>query len=153
MLRFTAKYPALVALALAQSRYQMAVSRPKLHVSSQVPSEPLAPAATQSNAVSTSALGKAQQLQANADAGAVRDHCKFQRGLLAVAYRQQLEGKYGALPVFKTWFERFITALWEGLNENVKRDIPRKRDFLKIKSFVLTVLLRKLHARSIALSV
>ena len=111
------------------ARQKAAVSRPKLRVSSQAPQKPFAPAAPQSNAVPTSGLGKAQQAQASADAGAVRDHCKFQRGLLVVAYSEQLEGKYGALPMFKTWFERFIAALWEGLNENVKRDIPRKRDF------------------------
>ena len=61
--------------------------------------------------------------------GAKRDHCLFKRDDIAKAYREQLKDKYIALPEFERWFEEFISALWENLNENVKRDIPTQKKF------------------------
>ena len=79
--------------------------------SSHAPSQPLAPAAPQPNAV--------------------REHCQtlFKREDIAKAYKGQLKQKYDALPEFKRWLEHFIAVLWENLNENVKNDCPSENEF------------------------
>ena len=154
MLRIAARYTAaVVALALVQSRHQTTV--PRQGTSSQAPSQPLASAAPQPLApaapqplapaapqplapaapqplapAAPQPLAPAPQPDAVlSDGGAKRDHCLFKRDDIAKAYREQLQGKYSALPQFERWLEQFISVLWENLNEKVKRDIPTQKEF------------------------
>ena len=94
-------------------------STTKGDTSSHAPSQPLAPAAPPPLA------------PAAPQPNAVREHCLFKRDDIAKAYTEQLKQKYGALPEFETWLEHFIAALWENLNENVKIDCPKQKDFEK----------------------